>query len=240
MNKQEFQNELLKLNIKLTEEQLQKLDKFYKLLILWNEKINLTTITKESDVYLKHFYDSLTLIKAIDLTKDITLLDVGTGAGFPGIVLKIVFPNLKITLLDSLNKRINYLNEIIKELELTNIETICMRCEDYTKNNREKYDVVVARAVSHLEILSEIIIPTVKINGYFVAMKSNINDEIEKSDEILNILESKISELIEFKLPFENSIRTLVKIQKLAKTNVKYPRKYSEIKKNHCKKKTRK
>ena len=237
MNKDKFIEEVNKLGIELNSEKLNKLDKFYNLLISWNEKINLTTITEEQDVYLKHFYDSLTLIKAIDLTKDLTLLDVGTGAGFPGIVLKIVFPNLKITLLDSLNKRINYLNEIIKELELTDINTICSRCEDYTRENREKYDVVVARAVSHLEILSEIIIPIVKVNGYFVAMKSNINEEITSSSKILKQLDSKIEDVIEFKLPIENSIRTLVKIQKLVKTNVKYPRKYADIKKNHSKNK---
>lgn len=236
MTKGRFLEELKKLNIFLTEDQLTKLDKFYQLLINWNEKINLTTITKEEDVYLKHFYDSLTLIKTIDLTKDITLLDVGTGAGFPGIVLKIVFPNLKITLLDSLNKRINYLNEIIKELELSNIETICSRCEDYTKINREKYDVVVARAVSHLKILSELIIPTVKVNGYFVAMKSNVQDEIEISKNILSKLDSTVEKVIEFNLPIENSIRTLVKIKKNKITNVKYPRKYDQIKKSHCKK----
>ncbi|MBQ8472865.1 MAG: 16S rRNA (guanine(527)-N(7))-methyltransferase RsmG [Bacilli bacterium] len=236
MTKDSFLEELKKLNIFITEDQLTKLDKFYQLLINWNEKINLTTITKEEDVYLKHFYDSLTLKKAIDLTKDITLLDVGTGAGFPGIVLKIVFPNLKITLLDSLNKRINYLNEIIKELELSNIETICSRCEDYTKINREKYDVVVARAVSHLEILSELIIPTVKVNGYFVAMKSNVQDEIEISKNILSKLDSIVEKVIEFNLPIENSIRTLVKIKKNKITNVKYPRKYDQIKKSHCKK----
>lgn len=236
MTKDRFLDELKKLNIFLTEDQLTKLDKFYQLLINWNEKINLTTITKEEDVYLKHFYDSLTLIKTIDLTKDITLLDVGTGAGFPGIVLKIVFPNLKITLLDSLNKRINYLNEIIKELELSNIETICSRCEDYTKINREKYDVVVARAVSHLKILSELIIPTVKVNGYFVAMKSNVQDEIEISKNILSKLDSTVEKVIEFNLPIENSIRTLVKIKKNKITNVKYPRKYDQIKKSHCKK----
>lgn len=233
MNKEKFKEELLKLNIKLSKEQEDKLDKFYNLLIIWNEKINLTSITLREDVYLKHFYDSLTLIKVIDLNQDLKLLDVGTGAGFPGIVLKIVFPNLKITLLDSLNKRINYLNEIIKELELTDIETICMRCEDYARINREKYDVAVARAVSHLEILSEIIIPTLKINGYFIAMKSNINNEIEMSLKILNNLDSKIVEVNEFKLPIENSNRTLIKIKKNKITNIKYPRRYSEIKKQN-------
>lgn len=233
MNKEKFKEELLKLNIKLSKEQEDKLDKFYNLLIIWNEKINLTSITLKEDVYLKHFYDCLTLIKVIDLNQNLKLLDVGTGAGFPGIVLKIVFPNLKITLLDSLNKRINYLNEIIKELELTDIETICMRCEDYARINREKYDVAVARAVSHLEILSEIIIPTLKINGYFIAMKSNINNEIKVSLKILNNLDSKIVEVNEFKLPIENSNRTLIKIKKNKITNIKYPRRYSEIKKQN-------
>ena len=128
------------------------------------------------------------------------------------------------------------MNEIIKELELSNIETICSRCEDYTKINREKYDVVVARAVSHLKILSELIIPTVKVNGYFVAMKSNVQDEIEISKNILSKLDSTVEKVIEFNLPIENSIRTLVKIKKNKITNVKYPRKYDQIKKSHCKK----
>jgi 16S rRNA (guanine527-N7)-methyltransferase len=235
MNKELFIKELKKINIILTDEQLNKLERFYELLIVWNEKINLTTITKREDVYLKHFYDSLTLIKAVDLTKDLSLLDVGTGAGFPGIVLKIVFPNLKITLLDSLNKRINYLREIIKELDLKDIETVCMRAEDYTKVNREKYDIVVARAVSHLRILTEITIPSVKVHGYLVAMKSNIKEELKESNDIINKLNSKVSEILEFKLPIEESTRTLVKIEKLNITNDKYPRKYSEIKKKYLK-----
>ena len=231
MTKDEFIKEVLKLGITLDDEKLTKLDKFYHLLIYWNEKINLTTLVKEEEVYLKHFYDSLTLIKVIDLRQHLTVLDVGTGAGFPGIVLKIVFPNLKITLLDSLTKRINYLNEIIKELDLHDIETVCSRCEDYTKINREKYDLVVARAVSHLKILSEMIIPTVKVNGYFVAMKANLNDELEKTIPMLKKLNSELKEIKEFSLPIENSKRTLVVIEKNAKTALLYPRKYSEIKK---------
>ena len=231
MNKQEFLEELAKLGINLTNDQIDKLARFYQLLVTWNEKINLTTIIKEEEVYLKHFYDSLTLIKVIDLRQPLTVLDVGTGAGFPGIVLKIVFPNLKITLLDSLTKRINYLNEIIKELDLHDIETVCSRCEEYTKINREKYDLVVARAVSHLKILSEMIIPTVKVNGYFIAMKANLNDELEKTIPMLKKLESELKEINEFTLPIENSKRTLVVIKKNAKTALLYPRKYSEIKK---------
>lgn len=231
MNKQEFLEELKKLGINLTNDQIDKLARFYQLLVTWNEKINLTTIIKEEEVYLKHFYDSLTLIKVIDLRQPLTILDVGTGAGFPGIVLKIVFPNLKITLLDSLTKRINYLNEIIKELDLHDIETVCSRCEEYTKINREKYDLVVARAVSHLKILSEMIIPTVKVNGYFIAMKANLNDELEKTIPMLKKLNSELKEIKEFSLPIENSKRTLVVIKKNAKTALLYPRKYSEIKK---------
>lgn len=231
MNKQEFLEELAKLGINLTNDQIDKLARFYQLLVTWNEKINLTTIIKEEEVYLKHFYDSLTLIKVIDLRQPLTVLDVGTGAGFPGIVLKIVFPNLKITLLDSLTKRINYLNEIIKELDLHDIETVCSRCEEYTKINREKYDLVVARAVSHLKILSEMIIPTVKVNGYFIAMKANLNDELEKTIPMLKKLNSELKEIKEFSLPIENSKRTLVVIKKNAKTALLYPRKYSEIKK---------
>lgn len=231
MNKQEFFEELAKLGINLTNDQIDKLARFYQLLVTWNEKINLTTIIKEEEVYLKHFYDSLTLIKVIDLRQPLTVLDVGTGAGFPGIVLKIVFPNLKITLLDSLTKRINYLNEIIKELDLHDIETVCSRCEEYTKINREKYDLVVARAVSHLKILSEMIIPTVKVNGYFIAMKANLNDELEITIPMLKKLNSELKEIKEFSLPIENSKRTLVVIKKNAKTALLYPRKYSEIKK---------
>lgn len=231
MKKDKFLKELEKINITLTENQILKLEKFYELLVIWNEKINLTTILKEEDVYLKHFYDSLTLIKVIDLNKELTLLDVGTGAGFPGIVLKIVFPNLKITLLDSMNKRISYLNEIIKELDLKDIDTVCSRAEDYALKNREKYDIVVCRAVAHLEILVEITLPLVKVNGYFIAMKSNANEEIALARKKILVLDSKIIEILSFKLPFENSVRTLIKIQKFKKTDLKYPRKYDKIKK---------
>ena len=232
MTKDEFVEELKKINIILDNEKLNKLDKFYELLIKWNEKINLTRITSKEDVYLKHFYDCLTLIKVIDLNENLKVLDVGTGAGFPGIVLKIVFPNLKITLLDSLNKRINYLNAIIKELELKDIETICERAEIYTKYNQEEYDLIVSRAVAHLRILSEITFQGLKVHGYLIAMKASIMDEIEESKNIINSLNGKIKEIKKFQLPFENSQRTLIKIEKIDKTSNKYPRKYSDIKKN--------
>ena len=158
MTKEEFIIELQKLNIILTNEQLNKLDIFYELLIEWNNKINLTTIISKEDVYLKHYYDSLTLIKVTDLTQKKTLCDVGTGAGFPGIVLKIVFPNLNITLLDALEKRVIYLNDIIKKLDLKDIKALHERGEFH----KEKYDIVTARAVANMEKLITYTMPLVK------------------------------------------------------------------------------
>ena len=225
MNIERFIEEIEKLGIHITKNQLNQLEKFYELLISWNKKINLTRITKKEDVYLKHFYDSLTLIKTIDLTQGLSLCDVGTGAGFPGIVLKIVFPNLKITLIDSLQKRINYLNEVIKELNLQNIEAIHTRAEDYARKNRETYDIVTARAVANLKIISELCIPMVKENGYFIAMKANATEEIAASKTMIIELGAKLENTIEFILPIENSNRTLIKIKKIRKTNSKYPRK---------------
>lgn len=230
MNLDLFIEETKKLGIELTSQQLEKLNQFYKLLISWNQKMNLTRIIEKEDVYLKHFYDSLTLSKVIDLKQDLTLCDVGSGAGFPGIVLKICFPNLKITLLDSLQKRVNYLNEIIKELDLKNIEAIHTRAEDYAKQNREKFDIVTARAVANLKILSELCIPMVKVNGLFIAMKANIEEEIENSTEILKKLDSKIEKIETFYLPLENSIRNIIMIQKQKPTNNLYPRRIEKMK----------
>ena len=230
MNLDLFIEETKKLGIELTSQQLEKLNQFYELLISWNQKMNLTRITEKDDVYLKHFYDSLTLSKVIDLNQDLTLCDVGSGAGFPGIVLKICFPNLKITLLDSLQKRVNYLNEIIKELDLKNIEAIHTRAEDYAKQNREKFDIVTARAVANLKILSELCIPMVKVNGLFIAMKANIEEEIENSTEILKKLDSKIEKIETFYLPIENSIRNIIMIQKQKPTNNLYPRRIEKMK----------
>ena len=230
MNLDLFIEETKKLGIELTSQQLEKLNQFYELLISWNQKMNLTRIIEKDDVYLKHFYDSLTLSKVIDLNQDLTLCDVGSGAGFPGIVLKICFPNLKITLLDSLQKRVNYLNEIIKELDLKNIEAIHTRAEDYAKQNREKFDIVTARAVANLKILSELCIPMVKVNGLFIAMKANIEEEIENSTEILKKLDSKIEKIETFYLPLENSIRNIIMIQKQKTTNNLYPRRIEKMK----------
>ena len=206
MTKDEFQKELEKLNIYLTAEQLQQLEQFYQLLIKWNQKMNLTRITEKEEVYLKHFYDSLTIIKVIDLNKIKTLCDVGTGAGFPGIVLKICFPNLEITLIDSLNKRILYLNEIIKELNLKKIKTIHIRAEDY----KETFDCVVARAVANIEKLVGYTMHLVNRNGVFVAMKGDISEEF--SEQVKRKIRKKyeILKIEKFLLPIENSQRSLI------------------------------
>lgn len=214
MNEQEFIIETKKLGIDITKKQLNKLKEFYNLMIEKNKVMNLTRITEEEDVYLKHFYDSLTLVKAVDLTKDLTLCDVGTGAGFPGMVLKIIFPNLKITLIDSLQKRINYLNEVIDKLNLKDIEAIHARSEYYIKNNNQKFDIVTSRAVANLKKLSELTLPLLKENGTFIAMKANLTTEIEDSKQIINKLNCQIKDIISFNLIKEESVRNLVVITK--------------------------
>ena len=208
MNKEQFIAELKKIDIDITEEQLKKLDRFYNLLIEWNKKINLTRITEENEVYLKHFYDSLTIIKVIDLNRIESLCDVGTGAGFPGIVLKIMYPNLKITLIDALQKRVNYLNEIIKDLKLENISAIHIRGEDL----KEKYDIVTARAVANIEKLLKYTMHLLNKNGKLIAMKGNIEEEI--TSEVKSRIENKyiIEKIEQFNLPIEKSSRSLVVI----------------------------
>ena len=230
MNIDTFIEEVNKLGINLTQTQLDQLEKYYNLLIEWNEKINLTRIVEKEDVYLKHFYDSLTLIKVIDLSKDLSLIDVGTGAGFPGIVLKIVFPNLHITLLDSLQKRITFIDEVIKKLNLIDIKTVHDRAEDYAKNHREEYDIVTSRAVANLRVLSELCIPMVKVNGYFIPLKATIEEELNDSKDIIHKLSGKLEHQETFNLPIEESIRNILLIKKESKTNPIYPRRMDKIK----------
>ncbi len=211
MNNEEFKQELKKLGIELTKLQEQQLEQFYEILIEENKKINLTRITAKEEVYLKHFYDSLTIAKEIDLTKIETLCDVGTGAGFPGIVLKIVYPHLKVTLLDSLLKRVNYLNQTIIKLNLNNIKAIHIRSESY----QSKFDLVTARAVANLEKLLGYTMHLVKKEKYFVAMKANITDELNIEDKIFKKYNCKIERINQFLLPKENSNRSLILIKKL-------------------------
>ncbi len=231
MNIKEFIEELKRINIEINEKQLEQLNKYYELLCIWNEKINLTRIVKKEDVYLKHFYDSATLNYIIELNNIENICDFGTGAGFPGIVIKILFPKIHITLVDSLNKRINFLNEVIKELDLKNIEAVHSRIEDYAKENREKYDLVVARAVASLNILLEYSAPIIKINKNFVAMKANIDEELENCKNAMQKLSLELVDRKEFILPKEESKRNLLLFKKKKATEKKYPRSSSEIKK---------
>ena len=209
MNKEEFIKAVEQLKVDLTEEKLEKLNKFYNLLIEWNKKIKLTRIEEEEEVYLKHFYDSLTIAKVVDLSEIKTLCDIGTGAGFPGIVLKIFYPNLKITLIDSLQKRVNYLNEIIKDLGLDNIEAIHVRGEDY----KGQYDVVTSRAVANIEKLLGYTMHLVSPTGIFVAMKGDIEKELTLDVKKKIEKKYKIEKIEKFLLPKENSNRSLVVIK---------------------------
>ena len=209
MTEKEFIEEVKKLGITPAKEQMQQLEKFYRLLIEWNQKINLTRITEKEEVYLKHFYDSLTIVKEIDLSKVETLCDVGTGAGFPGIVLKIFYPNLKIILIDSLLKRVNYLNEIIKELELKDIKAIHTRGEEY----HETFDVVTARAVANIEKLLKYTMHLVNKNGKLIAMKGNIDEELTEEVKKKISKKYKIIKINKFLLPKENSNRSLIVIE---------------------------
>ncbi len=209
MNLNEFNEELKKLGITLSAYQLDKLEKFYKLLVEWNNKINLTRIIDKEDVYLKHYYDSLTIKKVIDLNEVETLCDVGSGAGFPGIVLKIFYPHLKITLVDSLQKRVNYLNEIIKELDLKDIKAIHVRGEDY----KEKFDVVTSRAVANIEKLMKYTMHLLNKNGVLVALKGNIEEELNEEVEKRLSKKYKIVKIEKFLLPIENSKRSIIMIK---------------------------
>lgn len=224
----QFHKDLEQLGIVLSEKQMEQFLHYYELLIEWNEKINLTAITEYEDVMKKHFIDSLSLIKAYDLNKEIKVIDVGTGAGFPGLALKIAFPNLRVTLLDSLNKRIVYLNEVINQLGLKDIETIHGRAEDFAtkSDHREKYDLCVSRAVANLTTLSEYCLPYVNLNGYFISYKSEkTEEEIKQAKRAISMLGGKIEKQVEFILPSSDIYRNLIMIQKLDSTPKKYPRK---------------
>ncbi len=224
---EEIINKYLKeINIELKKEQTEKFYKYMNLLLEWNEKINLTAITEPEEVILKHFVDSLTISKYIE--KGSKLVDMGTGAGFPGIPLKILREDIEITLADSLNKRINFLNEVIKELNLKNIQTVHTRAEEFGKNKkyRESFDIATSRAVANLSTLSEYLIPLVKPNGKVICMKgSEVKEEVEMAKKAIEILGGKIEQEESFNLPNSDMKRNVIIIKKVKNTPAKYPRK---------------
>ena len=234
MTRDEFIKALSDLNISFTDQTLYKLETYYNLLVEENQKYNLTAITTKESAYLKHFYDSLTISKIIDLDTQ-KICDIGSGAGFPGLVLKIFYPDLDLTLIEANSKKCFFLNLVIQKLNLTKIKVINERAEIYSKTNREIYDIVTARAVAPLAHLLEYSIPAVKVNGYFIAMKGNVTEELENISNYYSCLNIQLIDQINFNLPQENSNRTLLKFQKLSPTPSKYPRKYSEIKKKNLK-----
>ncbi|MEI5908396.1 16S rRNA (guanine(527)-N(7))-methyltransferase RsmG [Bacillus spongiae] len=228
MNVNQFQESLSEKGISLSAKQLSKFDKYFELLVEWNNKINLTAITEEKEVYLKHFFDSITASFYVDVKDELHICDVGAGAGFPSIPLKICFPQLHISIVDSLNKRITFLEHLASELQLENVSFYHDRAELFGKKpeHREKYDLVTARAVARMSVLSELCLPLVKVGGTFVAMKgAAAQDELQNGKKAIFLLGGKVRGIHSFNLPEENSERNIVVVTKESSTPKKYPRK---------------
>ena len=232
MTPEQFYDKVKEFGIELTEEQKWQLHRYYELLVEWNEKMNLTGITEVNDVYLKHFYDSLLgFLMFEDIHNCKTLCDVGSGAGFPALPVKIVFPHLKMDLVDSLGKRVNFLNHVISETKLENITAYHSRAEEYAAKNRESFDIVTARAVARLNILSELCVPLVKEGGYFIALKGQTGDEeLVESKRALETFGVEIIDVKHIALPEEAGSRTNIYTKKYKNTPKKYPRAYGQIK----------
>lgn len=235
MTQNEFITSVSKLGITLTNEQLNMLNTYKEFLQEYNKHTNLTRIVTDEDIYLKHFYDSLTIVKAIDLNNISNLLDIGTGAGFPGMVLKIVFPKINVTLLDSNNKKTKFLQELSKKLNI-NVEIINDRVENYAKNNLNKFDIVTSRAVANMRVLTELSLPLVKVGGYFIALKGIMDDNLEDSRETIAILNGEITNIITFNLHDNEGIRNIIVIKKKKETQINNLRTYDKIIKKPLKK----
>lgn len=231
MNIEQFIKALSEKGITLSDKQLQQFERYFELLVEWNEKMNLTAITEKEEVYLKHFYDSLTPSFDFEF-KEQSLCDIGAGAGFPSIPLKIVYPELKITIVDSLSKRITFLNHLTKELGLTNVKAIAARAEEYAIEHRESFDIVSARAVARLNILDELCLPLTKVGGYFITLKGRIADiELEEAMKGIETLGGKVENKVGFTLSSLDDQRCNIYIRKEKATPKKYPRAFGQIKK---------
>ncbi len=228
MNEEEFVLSLKEHGIDLNDIQIKQFSRYYDLLVEWNEKMNLTAITDKPSVYLKHFYDSISAAFFYDFTEQKSICDVGAGAGFPSIPLKICFPNIDVTIVDSLNKRIGFLTVLAEDLQLKNVNFVHSRAEEFgqTAKYREKFDVVTARAVARLSVLAELCIPLVKKGGIFISMKgAAADDELKDANNAIKILGASVKEEYSFTLPVENSERKLIIFNKDKESPKRYPRK---------------
>ena len=228
MNEQQFIEALKEMGIVLSDTQIEQFRTYFELLVEWNEKMNLTAITDLEGVYLKHFYDSISASFYFDFTKVESVCDVGAGAGFPSLPIKICFPHLHVTIVDSLNKRITFLNHLSEQLKLDHVTFVHARAEEFGQNEkyREKFDVVTARAVARLSVLSELCIPLAKQDGYFVALKAAAGpEELKDAKKAITTLGASLKEEFSYLLPVEESDRTLYIFDKIKKTPKKYPRK---------------
>lgn len=220
------------LKITLTDEQINAFKTYYDFLISENKKYNLTGITEYEEVLIKHFYDSLTLLKVNDFKDVVTVADIGSGAGFPGIPLKIINPGIKLTLVESQTKKANFLKELITLLKLNNVDVVNKRAEEFAQHNKEKFDIVTARAVAPLNILNELTLPLVKVGGLFLAMKGdNYEEELKNAKNGIMVLGGSIKNVVNFDLPLQFGKRTIIIIKKTRSVN-KYPRQYRRIKNN--------
>ena len=228
----DFNNLLKEIGVTLTDKQLFQYETYFKFLVEYNEYVNLTAITEEEEVYIKHFYDSILLSKVVDLSTISTMCDVGAGAGFPSIPLKILYPHLNVTIVDGLDKRIKFLSLLCEKLGLENVNLVHGRAEEYAKEKRESFDLVTARAVARFNVLNELCIPLVKVGGHFVSMKGkNALEEINEGKS-LSVLNGKIIKQEEYFLPKEESKRVLILIEHFKACPTKYPRAFASIKKN--------
>lgn len=228
MNVELFQSSLKEKGVQLSDKQLSQFERYYELLVEWNEKMNLTAITEKEEVYLKHFYDSVTAGFYFDFNQTISVCDVGAGAGFPAIPLKIVYPDIQLTVVDSLNKRIGFLQHVTDELGLENVSLHHDRAETFAQRPefRQNFDLVMARAVARLSVLSELCLPLVKIGGHFLGMKgANLPEEVKEGEKAVKLLGGKIKDVHSFLLPIEESDRNIVIIEKVKDTPKKFPRK---------------
>ncbi len=229
MTKEEFIESIKKLGIEIDNTKINQLEVYLNYLLEYNSHTNLTAIKNPSDIYLKHFYDSLTIAKVIDLKNETNLLDIGSGAGFPGMVLKIFFPNLHIVLVDSNNKKTKFLTELKDKLHVDNLEVINQRIEDITPKYLNSFDIVTARAVTNMAVLTELAMPLVKENKYFIAMKGNNTEELENGKYAIKAMHGIIMEINSFELPNNAGARNIVKIKKNAATDIKTLRSYEKI-----------